>query len=114
MLSLLRPMTDHAPPPLVLMLVGMGVDGAAGGLGLSTNDSAMVFEALGMGDTALAGYLCLHNMVAWIVSKCVQVCACMAMHGCTTRMRAATARASIDGFRGAVWRMRTYVAPSSA
>ncbi|KAG2488549.1 hypothetical protein HYH03_012868 [Edaphochlamys debaryana] len=48
---------------------GLAVPAAAGGLGLRCDDCALVFEALGMGDTALAGYLVLHNMVAWIVAN---------------------------------------------
>ncbi|KAG2425071.1 hypothetical protein HXX76_013980 [Chlamydomonas incerta] len=48
---------------------GVAVPGAAGGLGLCANDAAIVFEALGMGDTAAAGYLTLHNMVAWLVHR---------------------------------------------
>ncbi|KXZ48902.1 hypothetical protein GPECTOR_24g191 [Gonium pectorale] len=48
---------------------GMAVPPAAGGMGLGANDSALAFEALGRGDTAVAGYLTLHNMVAWIVAN---------------------------------------------
>ncbi|KAG2452148.1 hypothetical protein HYH02_003180 [Chlamydomonas schloesseri] len=48
---------------------GVAVPASAGGLGLCANDAAIVFEALGMGDTAAAGYLTLHNMVAWLVHR---------------------------------------------
>ncbi|GLC42319.1 hypothetical protein PLESTB_000660100 [Pleodorina starrii] len=48
---------------------GVAVPASAGGMGLSTNDCALAFEALGMGDTSVAGYLTLHNMVAWLVAN---------------------------------------------
>ena len=40
-----------------------------GGLGCSAVEGTTVFEALGMGDIPLAGYLAIHNMVGYILSK---------------------------------------------
>lgn len=41
----------------------------SGGLGLSTAEAAVVFEALGAGDSALAGWLTLHNMVTYMLER---------------------------------------------
>ena len=40
-----------------------------GGLCCSAVEGTTVFEALGMGDVPLAGYLAIHNMVGYILSK---------------------------------------------
>lgn len=39
------------------------------GLGLPRLDSAMVFEELAWGDTAVAAYITIHNMVAWMIAE---------------------------------------------
>lgn len=39
------------------------------GLGLSRLDSAMVFEQLAWGDTAVASYMTIHNMVCWMIGE---------------------------------------------
>ena len=39
------------------------------GLGLSRLDSAMVFEALAWGDTSVASYMTIHNMVCWMIGE---------------------------------------------
>jgi hypothetical protein len=39
------------------------------GLGLPRLDSAMVFEELAWGDTAVAAYMSIHNMTAWMIGE---------------------------------------------
>ncbi|PNK60450.1 acyl-CoA dehydrogenase family protein [Psychrobacter sp. FDAARGOS_221] len=39
------------------------------GLGLPRLDSAIVFEELAWGDTAVAAYISIHNMVAWMIGE---------------------------------------------
>ncbi len=39
------------------------------GLGLPRLDSAMVFEQLAWGDTAVASYMTIHNMVCWMIGE---------------------------------------------
>ena len=39
------------------------------GLGLSRLDSAMIFEQLAWGDTAVASYMTIHNMVTWMIGE---------------------------------------------
>ncbi|MBF2719786.1 acyl-CoA dehydrogenase family protein [Psychrobacter sp. NG254] len=39
------------------------------GLGLPRLDSAMVFEELAWGDTAVAAYMSIHNMAAWMIGE---------------------------------------------
>lgn len=38
-----------------------------GGSGLTRLDTALIFEELGRGDTALAAYISIHNMVVWMI-----------------------------------------------
>ncbi len=40
-----------------------------GGSGLSRADSVLVFEQLAQGDTTIAAYISIHNMVAWMVDS---------------------------------------------
>ena len=40
-----------------------------GGSGLSRMDGALIMEALAYGCPAIAGYISIHNMVAWMVAK---------------------------------------------
>ncbi|MFB7032659.1 acyl-CoA dehydrogenase family protein, partial [Streptomyces sp. NPDC056295] len=40
-----------------------------GGSGLSRSDGVLVFEALATGCPSVAGYLSIHNMVAWMVDR---------------------------------------------
>jgi alkylation response protein AidB-like acyl-CoA dehydrogenase len=52
--------------------LGMGtiyVDAEKGGSGLSRADGALIFEALSTGCPAIASYISIHNMVAWMVGK---------------------------------------------
>src|SRR5690625_3385786 len=39
------------------------------GSGLSRSDAIAVFEELAKGDTALAAYISIHNMVAWMIDS---------------------------------------------
>ncbi len=39
------------------------------GLGLSRLDSAMIFEQLAWGDTSVASYMTIHNMVCWMIGE---------------------------------------------
>ncbi len=39
------------------------------GLGLSRLDSAMIFEQLAWGDTSIASYMTIHNMVCWMIGE---------------------------------------------
>ncbi|WP_171013249.1 acyl-CoA dehydrogenase family protein [Microbacterium sp. 2FI] len=50
-----------------LGLGGIYVREDVGGTGLSRSDSALIFEALAMGDPAIAAYISIHNMVAWMI-----------------------------------------------
>src|SRR5512145_2668519 len=52
--------------------LGMGtiyVPAEQGGSGLSRLDGALIMEALAYGCPAIAGYISIHNMVAWMVGK---------------------------------------------
>jgi len=50
-----------------LGLGGLYVGESAGGLGLSRLDTVAIFEQLAMGDTTIAAYVSIHNMVAWMI-----------------------------------------------
>nr|WP_241879012.1 acyl-CoA dehydrogenase family protein [Psychrobacter sp. PraFG1]UNK05662.1 acyl-CoA dehydrogenase family protein [Psychrobacter sp. PraFG1] len=39
------------------------------GLGLPRLDAAIVFEELAWGDTAVAAYISIHNMVTWMIGE---------------------------------------------
>src|SRR3990172_2539997 len=47
---------------------GLYVPQAAGGLGLSRLDAAIVFEELSAGCTSTAAYLSIHNMATWMIA----------------------------------------------
>jgi alkylation response protein AidB-like acyl-CoA dehydrogenase len=52
--------------------LGMGgiyVREASGGSGLSRLDAALIFEALATGCPAIAAYISIHNMVAWMIDR---------------------------------------------
>ena len=52
--------------------LGMGtiyVDADKGGSGLTRTDGALIFEALSTGCPAVASYISIHNMVAWMLGK---------------------------------------------
>ncbi|MEI3845638.1 MULTISPECIES: acyl-CoA dehydrogenase family protein [unclassified Microbacterium] len=50
-----------------LGLGGIYVREDIGGSGLSRSDAAAIFEELAQGDTAIAAYISIHNMVAWMI-----------------------------------------------
>jgi alkylation response protein AidB-like acyl-CoA dehydrogenase len=40
-----------------------------GGAGLSRSDAVLIFEELAKGDTAIAAYISIHNMVVWMIDS---------------------------------------------
>jgi len=50
-----------------LGLGGIYVREDVGGTGLARSDAAAIFEQLAVGDTAVAAYVTIHNMVAWMI-----------------------------------------------
>lgn len=52
-----------------LGLGGIYVREDVGGTGLTRSDAAAIFEELAQGDTAIAAYISIHNMVAWMIDS---------------------------------------------
>ncbi len=52
-----------------LGFLGLYTNADYGGLGLPRLDSAIVFEQLAWGDTSVAAYMSIHNMVAWMIGE---------------------------------------------
>ncbi|CAN5220041.1 isobutyryl-CoA dehydrogenase [soil metagenome] len=52
-----------------LGLGGIYVREDAGGAGLTRSDSVLIFEELAKGDTAIAAYTSIHNMVVWMIDS---------------------------------------------
>jgi len=52
-----------------LGLGGIYVREDVGGSGLSRSDAALIFEELAQGDPAIAAYISIHNMVAWMIDS---------------------------------------------
>lgn len=52
-----------------LGLGGIYVREDVGGSGLSRSDAAAIFEELAKGDPAIAAYISIHNMVAWMIDS---------------------------------------------
>ncbi|MEJ1922169.1 acyl-CoA dehydrogenase family protein [Microbacterium sp. KHB019] len=52
-----------------LGLGGIYVREDVGGAGLSRLDAAAIFEELAKGDTTIAAYISIHNMVAWMIDE---------------------------------------------
>ncbi|WP_372430674.1 acyl-CoA dehydrogenase family protein [Microbacterium hibisci] len=50
-----------------LGLGGIYIREDVGGSGLSRSDAAAIFEELAQGDPAIAAYISIHNMVAWMI-----------------------------------------------
>ncbi|WP_426326093.1 acyl-CoA dehydrogenase family protein [Microbacterium sp. E-13] len=50
-----------------LGLGGIYISEDVGGSGLSRSDAVAIFEQLAQGDTAIAAYISIHNMVAWMI-----------------------------------------------
>jgi alkylation response protein AidB-like acyl-CoA dehydrogenase len=66
--------TGHFPVDVIRETAGLGmatiyVPAEQGGSGLSRLDGALIFEALSYGCPAIASYISIHNMVAWMVAK---------------------------------------------
>ena len=64
--------TSHFPIDVIrksgeLGFLGLYTNPEYEGLGLPRLDSAMVFEELAWGDTAVAAYMSIHNMVSWMI-----------------------------------------------
>ncbi|MFZ4264440.1 acyl-CoA dehydrogenase family protein [Streptomyces arboris] len=62
----------HFPVDVLRKAAGLGLGGVyvredVGGSELSRSDGVLVFEALATGCPSVAGYLSIHNMVAWMV-----------------------------------------------
>ena len=65
---------SHFPVDVIRETAGLGmatiyVPADKGGSGLSRLDGALIFEALSTGCPAVAAYLSIHNMVAWMVGR---------------------------------------------
>ena len=72
--ALLWDETAHFPVDVIRETAGLGmaviyVPEAKGGSGLSRLDGALIMEALSYGCPAIAAYISIHNMVAWMVGK---------------------------------------------
>ncbi|MBP2280779.1 alkylation response protein AidB-like acyl-CoA dehydrogenase [Psychrobacter sp. PL19] len=52
-----------------LGFLGLYTNPDYGGLGLPRLDSAIIFEELAWGDTSVASYMSIHNMVAWMIGE---------------------------------------------
>lgn len=66
--------TSHFPVDVIkksgeLGFLGLYANPEYEGLGLPRLDSAMVFEELAWGDTAVAAYMSIHNMAAWMIGE---------------------------------------------
>ena len=66
--------TKHFPVDVLreageMGLGGIYVDEAHGGAGLTRADAVLIFEELAKGDTAIAAYISIHNMVAWMIDS---------------------------------------------
>jgi alkylation response protein AidB-like acyl-CoA dehydrogenase len=66
--------TGHFPMDVIRETAGLGmatiyVPTEQGGSGLSRLDGALIFEALSYGCPAIASYISIHNMVAWMLAK---------------------------------------------
>lgn len=64
----------HFPVDVLRKAAGLGLGGvyvreASGGSGLTRSDGVLVFETLASGCPSIAGYLSIHNMVAWMIDR---------------------------------------------
>ncbi|WP_127128852.1 acyl-CoA dehydrogenase family protein [Georgenia sp. SYP-B2076] len=64
----------HFPVDTLRLAGEMGLGGVyvredVGGSGLSRSDAVAIFEELARGDTAIAAYVSIHNMVAWMIDR---------------------------------------------
>jgi alkylation response protein AidB-like acyl-CoA dehydrogenase len=66
--------TGHFPVDVIRETAALGmaaiyVPAEQGGSGLTRMDGALIMEALAYGCPAIAGYVSIHNMVAWMLAK---------------------------------------------
>lgn len=66
--------SKHFPVDVLRRAAGLGLGGVYvreehGGSGLSRSDGVLVFETLATGCPSIAGYLSIHNMVAWMIDR---------------------------------------------
>jgi alkylation response protein AidB-like acyl-CoA dehydrogenase len=64
--------TRHFPIDVLAAAGALGMGGIyvrqdVGGAGLSRSDAVLIFEELAQGDPAIAAYISIHNMVAWMI-----------------------------------------------
>ncbi|MFJ1730280.1 acyl-CoA dehydrogenase family protein [Streptomyces sp. NPDC088254] len=64
----------HFPVDVLRKAAGLGLGGVyvreeSGGSGLTRSDGVLVFETLASGCPSIAGYLSIHNMVAWMIDR---------------------------------------------
>jgi alkylation response protein AidB-like acyl-CoA dehydrogenase len=64
--------THHFPVDVLRKAGELGMGGIYtredfGGSGLSRSDSVLIFEELAKGDTTIAAYISIHNMVTWMI-----------------------------------------------
>ncbi|MYW46734.1 acyl-CoA dehydrogenase family protein [Streptomyces sp. SID161] len=64
----------HFPVDVLRKAAGIGLGGVyvreeSGGSGLTRTDGVLVFETLASGCPSIAGYLSIHNMVAWMIDR---------------------------------------------
>lgn len=64
----------HFPVEAIRRAAALGLGGVYvreehGGSGLSRSDGVLVFETLATGCPSIAGYLSIHNMVAWMIDR---------------------------------------------
>jgi alkylation response protein AidB-like acyl-CoA dehydrogenase len=65
---------SHFPVDVIRETAGLGmatiyVPAEQGGSGLTRMDGALIMEALAYGCPAIAGYISIHNMVAWMLAR---------------------------------------------
>ncbi|MDH6237440.1 acyl-CoA dehydrogenase family protein [Cryobacterium sp. CG_9.6] len=66
--------TKHFPVDVLLQAGEIGLGGIyaqedVGGSGLSRSDAVLIFEELAKGDTTIAAYISIHNMVVWMIDS---------------------------------------------
>ena len=66
--------TKHFPVDVLAEAGELGLGGIyvredAGGAGLARADAVLIFEELAKGDTTIAAYISIHNMVAWMIDE---------------------------------------------
>ena len=66
--------SKHFPVETLRLAGEMGLGGIyagedVGGSGLTRADAALIFEELGKGDTTIAAYISIHNMVVWMIDR---------------------------------------------